>query len=335
MADQWQEFCATLQSLGAELLAAAPDEQTRAEGIGYLARLASGAIQRNMMGPERLTNGLDFNQPRIGGFNPDYRIGVANVQPTKRYRLRGQMNDVYRLGLGLYSLAPDGGIVIDAYRVLMGGKDTTFDIDIGPNASADTGLRALPGTNVFIMRELLLKPDGKRIDVALETLDDPPTGREPLAVESIARGMTGAQYFFAGALKQFLGWSSTFATQVNTIVPLLPELDNKVQGDPGTRYFTGAFQLRDDQAMIVEIPQMTCDYWQIALCNHWQEPLPASHRNHSTAKKDADGVVRIIIAPRDPGHPNWLTTAGRTRGVIWHRRINSDNLTPPRCTLRG
>jgi hypothetical protein len=116
---------------------------------------------------------------------------------------------------------------------------------------------------------------------------------------------------------------------------LIPELDQKVQGDPGTSYYTGYYQLRDEQALVVEIPPLSADYWSIMLANHWQEPLPASFLNHVTARKEADGASRIVIAPRDPGHPNWLSTAGRSRGVIWHRRINTDNRENPRCTLRG
>jgi hypothetical protein len=340
MGNEWQDFCATLHKLGNELLSAAPDEQTRAEGVAYLARLAAGAIQRNLMGAERLSNGIDFNQPRIGGYNPDYRLGVANVHAGQRYRLSGQMHDAYRLGLGIYSLAPDGGIVMDDYRVLMAEKagltpSGTFDLEISPTATPETGLRSLPVTNVFIMREILLKQGGKRADIALSTEGGASAAREPFSIEKLTRGMTGAQHFFSGALLQFLSWSNIFATQTNTIVPLLPELDKKVQGDPGTSYHTGYFNLRDDQALVVEMPEMTADYWAIMLANHWQEPLPASFLNHVTAKREADGQTRIIIAQRDPGHANWLSTDRRTRGIIWHRRINTNNRESPRCTLRG
>jgi hypothetical protein len=340
MENQWQEFCATLQRLGDELLRAAPDDLTRAEGAAYLARLAAGAIQRNLMGTERLTDGIDFNQPRIGGYNPDYRLGVANVQAGQLYRLSGRVHDAHRLGLGIYSLAPDGGMVIDDYRVLMAGNpglapDGAFDLEIGPDATPETGLRSLPATNVFIVREILLKQGGKRADIALTKQGGSPGAGDSLSIEALEHGMTGAQRFFTGALKQFLGWSNIFSTQTNTIVPLLPELDKKVQGDPGTSYYTGYYRLRDDQALVVEIPAMTADYWSLMLANHWQEPLPASFLNHRTAKMEADGTARIVIAPRNPGGSNWLPTAGRSCGVIWHRRINSSNRESPRCTLRG
>jgi len=108
-----------------------------------------------------------------------------------------------------------------------------------------------------------------------------------------------------------------------------------VQGDPGTRYYTGYFDLRDEQALVIEIPPLACDYWGVQLTNHWLEPMAASHLNHVTAAKDDDGVARIVIAPRDPGCPNWLSTEGRSRGAIFHRTINADRAVTPRFWLRG
>jgi hypothetical protein len=337
MSSQWENFCATLQKMGNELLRAAPDEQTRAEGEAYLARLAAGGIQRFLSGPERLTNGIDFNQTRIGGFNPDYRLGTANVQGDRHYRLRGRINQAYRIGLGLYSQSPDGSLSLDDYKVLMAGKpglgaDGSFNIEIGPD-KAKVDLRLRPTTNLFIVRELLLERGGQRADMSLDG-ESPLRAHGPISSEQIARSLTAAQYFFTGSMTQFLEWTNGFAAQENAIAPLRPEFDNKIRGDPGTAYYTGYFNLREDQALIVEIPAMSCDYWGIMLANHWQEPLSASFLNHVTAKTNSDGAARIIIAPRDPGEANWLSTDGRSRGVIWHRRINADVGEAPRCTLR-
>ena len=31
---------------------------------------------------------------------------------------------------------------------------------------------------------------------------------------------------------------------------------------------------------------------------------------------DADGNYEVILGPRDPGHPNWIDTAGLTEGIF-------------------
>ena len=32
-----------------------------------------------------------------------------------------------------------------------------------------------------------------------------------------------------------------------------------------------------------------------------------------------DGSWEIVVADRDPGHPNWVETQGHTEGLLWFR----------------
>ena len=147
MNTQWQEFYETLRQSGDELLLAAPDEQTRGEGVAYLARLTAYGIERYLMGAERLTNGIAFNTPRIGGYNPDYRIGAANLQPGRHYRISGRIDQAYRIGLGVYSLAPDGGrrpVLDRATRIRPQSARTPFHSSL--QARGDGRKKQLVGT---------------------------------------------------------------------------------------------------------------------------------------------------------------------------------------------
>src|SRR4029453_4360071 len=82
----------------------------------------------------------------------------------------------------------------------------------------------------------------------------------------------------------------------------------------------GYFDLADDEALIVEVTPPACEYWMIALHNHWREtPASARHQatlNCPTSQLEEDGSVRFVIAHRDPGVPNWLDTAGHQRGPV-------------------
>jgi hypothetical protein len=40
-------------------------------------------------------------------------------------------------------------------------------------------------------------------------------------------------------------------------------------------------------------------------------------------KREADGSVRLVLAQRDPGHPNWLETAGHRRGTMCLRWVGA------------
>ena len=41
--------------------------------------------------------------------------------------------------------------------------------------------------------------------------------------------------------------------------------------------------------------------------------------NGDQAVYEPDGSWRLVVARRDPGHPNWISTAGHERGRIWFR----------------
>jgi hypothetical protein len=43
--------------------------------------------------------------------------------------------------------------------------------------------------------------------------------------------------------------------------------------------------------------------------------------NGAQAHVDPDGKVRIVIAHRDPGVPNWLDTGGSRSGMIQYRYV--------------
>ena len=338
MDPQWQEFCDTLLTTGNALLASAPDEETRVEGLAYLARVAAYNIERNLLADVRMVSGVLLGGGGVGGSNPDFRYSSAPIQPGKSYRLKGQMNDAHRLALSLYSAKPDGGFKVSDFKVFNAGSDElgadgSFEIAISPEGSPGDGLKSKPSTNVFLLRDIVLVKNGKRPDFVFEAEGEASNVSE----FSAARLLQAFNRIknLAGPTAQYLEWTNHFATLSNTLEPIREDFDAKIQGDPESLYFTGYFHLAPGQSLIVEVPPMECDYWSFMLANHWQEPLPHSHLNHHTAVKDADGVARIVIAAHDPGCANWLSTEGRTRGVIWHRRLSANNSETPICTLRG
>lgn len=338
MDQQWQEFCDTLLTTGHALLASAPDEATRVEGLAYLARVAAYNIERNLLAQARMTNGVMLGGGGVAGSNPDFRYSSAPIEPDKRYRLKGRMNDAHRVALSLYTAKPDGGFEAGDFKVINAGsvelgEDDSFEIAISPAGSPGDGLKATPATNVFLLRDIVLVKGGKRPDFVFEAEDDragPAEFSAPRLLQAFNRVKS-----LAGPTAQYLEWTNHFATLPNILEPIREDFDAKIQGDPESQYFTGYFHLAPGQSLLVEVPEMQCDYWSLMLANHWQEPLPHSHLNHHTSHKDADGVARIVIAAHDPGCANWLSTEGRTRGVIWHRRLSADTTATPICTLRG
>ncbi|MGP0029825.1 MAG: hypothetical protein ACLPVF_04890 [Acidimicrobiales bacterium] len=51
--------------------------------------------------------------------------------------------------------------------------------------------------------------------------------------------------------------------------------------------------------------------------------------NRAQVRHEEDGSWRIVISARDPGHPNWVSTAGHHTGRIWLRWFLPDETPAP------
>src|SRR5205814_5486761 len=76
-------------------------------------------------------------------------------------------------------------------------------------------------------------------------------------------------------------------------------------------------------------------YWGVMLWNSFMQTYDYRYErigiNKQQATYEPDGSWRLVIAARDPGHPNWLSTAGHRHGILFFRdrkstRLNSSHL---------
>lgn len=323
-ANDWQRWCAQLAELGERLQAAAPDEQTRALATGYLARLSVYALEREFLGAQRELRGLNWLAPRVGGYNPDYRMAQARLDPARRYRLGGRLNDTYRLGIGIYSALAGGRLQLDAYatqRDLDVDAQGGFSVELALDAAGRNRLALRPTSNVLMLRQLDLRPADRPAELSFECLDAP-------AVSASSGSLSAAGQFVDGIVGQFLYWTQRFDEFRNHMVPLPEDLNQAVRGDPGTRYYVGSFDLSQGGQLQIDIPDVSCDYWGLALSSWWLEPL-ASHLNHATARIDVDGRCRVQLYRDRTDGANVLDTGGLQRGVIWYRSIDADREAVP------
>ena len=83
----------------------------------------------------------------------------------------------------------------------------------------------------------------------------------------------------------------------------------------------GSFDLADDEQLVIEGRSPECAYWGCMLWNPFMQTFDYRYQrigiNGEQATYEPDGSWRLVVAARDPGHPNWLSTAGhRTRRVL-------------------
>jgi hypothetical protein len=104
-------------------------------------------------------------------------------------------------------------------------------------------------------------------------------------------------------------------------------------GGMGTNlYAGGVFELEPDEALVVEnCVRGRPQYVGFQLGNLWGESIEYAHRlgslNGFQSEVDPDGVIRWVVAHRDPGVPNWLDTSEHREGFMAPRWAYSQ--TPP------
>lgn len=341
--ERWDAFCERLRRTGHAVLAAAPaDPLDRAEGLRYVARLARGFL-RDLVAdaqPARLPF-VPGDFLKIGLDNPDYAYFGAKLVAGRRYVLRGRLRDAARIGFGIYSgaLGTPTGLVCDGYldseNVPLDDQGR-FEIRIGPDEDPGRGLRTGPETNNLNARITLLHRATDQLPelelVCLDPVDKP----LPLDPEAFARGLERVGAVLEGTVGQFLGWTSAFARHRHEIREIDPQLSASAQGDPRTRYFYSYWEIGEDEAFVVDLEPPKCDYWNLQIGNHWLESFDfmqfTTHVNAATAVADEAGRVRVVIARRDPGVPNWLDTAGHARGGLALRWVGAESI--PQTTGR-
>jgi hypothetical protein len=95
----------------------------------------------------------------------------------------------------------------------------------------------------------------------------------------------------------------------------------------------GSFVLDDGQALVLRGRSPDCAFWNVCLWNPFLHTYNYDYErvtiNGEQVRYEEDGSWTIVIASTDPGHPNWISTAGHTKGRIWIRWFLPD-ATPPR-----
>ena len=123
-----------------------------------------------------------------------------------------------------------------------------------------------------------------------------------------------------GTATLFANWAQSYLQHPNQLPPSDQALCQSVGGDPNIFYYHSAWELADDEALVVHLPRIPdCRFWNLQIDNWWMESLDYRYdricHNQNSTKRDADGGVTMIVSHRDPGAANWLDTAGLDDGL--------------------
>jgi len=315
-----------------KIIASAPHvrtEQDLIEGYDYLAGSIRASLQLAWSYELDFPYFVQSTGPytKMGLDNPDTLYFHSYLRDDGEYVVGGRRGTTADLSFqvlnGDYSPVevPDSLAAFDD-RAFAVGDDGAFEIRFGGRGEFPLA----KGSAMLVVREVYSDwAAEERGSIWIRR-----AGNEGQAPPRLTRDRVAKRYGVAGKillsrLKTFLAFPEWFYLKlpVNTLTE--PRL---TPGGLASQYSSvGHYELEPDQAMVITVPKAEdAPYQGIQLGSMWYISL--DYINHQTsltaaqAHVDADGLMRFVVAERNPGHPNWLETLGHRRGYVqlrWQR----------------
>lgn len=348
VADPWHAFCDRLKLAGDQLLRpeAPGDALDRAEGYRYLSRLLRAGLESQLeFADPRFPGFYSLSGPtiKIGADNPDNLYANAAVSGRYDYRISGRRYSPHYLAFAtkVGGLGSDGSLrgvgAIDS-QTMRFEDDGRFEILLSTRRQADNWLPMSADTTMLLARQTFLDREHEQsADFRIECLNAP-GDPELLTREAIAERLRASADFVIGTAKLFADWAQRFKATPNAFAQQDQQVYQRTGGDPALFYVHGYWQLAPDEALVVSIPKVEGEFWNFQVNNYWMESLDYRyhliHLNKRSASYDADGGATLVIAHRDPGMPNWLSTVGHAQGTMLFRTVGATTTAYPKAELR-
>jgi hypothetical protein len=262
-----------------------------------------------------------------GGDNADAFYCFAPIDPSRTYLVTVEPGDAVYLSLTVYGGPNDGRYserIVGTMnsREAAPGPDGRIHIVLSPDRPDDPGVAWItlePDAVAAITRDYLEHPtSGRRAAWHIESVDPPDSFRQDDA--DLAR-----------RLRAMLTWIRQQAQMVplalgtpNSIDPPYPVPTATFGWAAGdAAYAMGAFELADDEALVIRGRSPECAFWNMCLWNPFLHTYNYDYEpvtiNGAQVTYEPDGSWIIIISAERPAHPNWVSTAGHPRGRVWFR----------------
>jgi hypothetical protein len=331
----WAEFCDALKAAGEEVLRPGLDDPLDiTEGYRMLTRLLRGSLESR----------LEYGDPacpalicvchetiKIVAENPDNLYLGSSISGRYDYRVWGTRGDARWISFNTFNAGGFGG---------KGGRGTgttlhEHELDIAPDGSFEVFLsqRRHDGnwlalepdsTSLTIRQTFLHKGVDAPAELHIERLDGDGAPPPPLTAAHLQASLLGSAAYVRAITSIGASWAERNAAHPNVFYDA-QEDDTRLFADPQIKWHMAYVELAADDALVVEFVPPACEYWMVALHNHWMETLDYRYHpvtlNSATAHIEPDGSVRLVIAHRDPGVPNWLSMAAHDRGVFGVRWV--------------
>lgn len=340
--DPWRRFSDRLGALAARLAADdfPADAAARAEGHRHLARLTAYALQwfidfGDPLHPAFLR--FDDDVLKWGGPNADNTYLRARVDPRQTYRLWANVQGVRALIVS----TPEGDLQMGARRVfaerslheLEVDPDGRLEITLSPEPQPGNWMPLVDGVDHVLIRQYVSDWEhDATVPFHIERVGHEGEAPSPLSPAGVAAALDRAGEWIE---RTVVYWNEYLTTRMGEMPANAMGAPRQVPGGAADiLYGAGAWQLADDEVLVIRCTPPRARYWSIQLYSPvWFESLDVANRTNSftghTAHVDDDGDVRFVVAARDPGVPNWLDTEARPTGLISYRWVWTETTPVP------
>ncbi len=254
---------------------------------------------------------------RIAGDSPDRIYRFANLDPAYRYEIHGQRHAQPSHDEFSFEAHASGQpqVVLNSKDIDVNGDGSfTITADSTPANGRRNHLTLPAGTNSVLIRDTLIDWS-KQLPNRLEIKRiDGPARAEP-GSEALSREAAQAATKLIEINLKYV--NEAWKAPANVVKAQIRKLED---GVPGAIIAFSRFSLKPDEALVVTVDPGDARYASLQLTDLWLRSIPywnnISSLSNLQAKPNADGSLTYVLAAKDPGYYNWLSTNGLRDGLI-------------------
>jgi hypothetical protein len=314
------------------------------DGLRVLARATALCEEISVDADPAQPRFFSMNTPMryIGGPCPDGEYHLGMIDGGLRYRIEGRRNSSAYLG---FQVLAGRGMEPRRQAVYVSDRDLVLDGDGGfalvlaaDDPGGDGGgqwVQIPEDASAVVVRQYVSMPAEEEVaSYTIEVLDPPPPSVPD--DDALAGQLTAMAWTIAKLVTLHRTITPELVGDPNRFVTAEAAALGSADTTPDNLYMIGTWRIGPDEALVVDAVPPASRFWSLTIENIWHECFdvhrrPISVTGGAAAVRD-DGSVRMVIADRDPGVPNWLDTGSRHRGWMLFRWL--DNPDAPEVSAR-